>query len=280
MRFPSGDKGQVRGFDGHLLSAVGGFNVPPGRSYWEFGTDADYKTKATSDFNKRTREVPSEEQKDITFVFVSPWTWDSSKSRNKIEDWVAARKESSSWKDIIYIDGSALETWFEQRPAVAAWHARSTFGIRPQHDVRSTEEFWFDFAGRYAPNLTEDVVLCERTPAAQRLLNDLMQPSNIVRVVADSPDEVVAFAVAAIRKAEPHIRLYLEARTLIIDSAAAGRQLLAARNLVLLLRDDAAHSPGQFSVVGPVYWFRWGASRVSVLRQFSTGRAARRWARR
>jgi hypothetical protein len=50
IRFPSGDKGQVRGFDGHLVSAASALNVPEGHSYWEFGTDRDYKSKAISDF--------------------------------------------------------------------------------------------------------------------------------------------------------------------------------------------------------------------------------------
>jgi hypothetical protein len=74
MRFPSGDKGQVRGFDGHLVSEVGAFNVPQGRSYWEFGTTPDYKEKAEGDFNKRTKEVSATDQQGTTFVFVSPWT--------------------------------------------------------------------------------------------------------------------------------------------------------------------------------------------------------------
>jgi hypothetical protein len=75
MRFPSGDKGQVRGFDGHLVSDAASFNVPQGRSFWEFGTDADYKDKAKSDFDKRTGQVPVADQQATTFVFVSPWTW-------------------------------------------------------------------------------------------------------------------------------------------------------------------------------------------------------------
>ena len=50
IRFPSGDKGQVRGFDGHLVSSVAALNVPQGRSYWEFGTEADYKAKAKEGF--------------------------------------------------------------------------------------------------------------------------------------------------------------------------------------------------------------------------------------
>src|SRR5271155_4602641 len=62
MRFPSGDKGQVRGFDGHLLSGAASLNIPSGKSIWEFGTNSDYKTKANSDFAKRTGEVSDAEQ--------------------------------------------------------------------------------------------------------------------------------------------------------------------------------------------------------------------------
>ena len=47
MRFPSGDKGQVRGFDGNLESNIGALNIPEGRSYWEFGTENDYKGKCS-----------------------------------------------------------------------------------------------------------------------------------------------------------------------------------------------------------------------------------------
>ena len=92
MRFPSGDKGQVRGFDGHLLSEVTAMNVPQGRSYWEFGTNSDYKSKALSDFKSRTLEVSEKDQRETTLVLVSPWTWDSSDPKNKVEDWIAGRR--------------------------------------------------------------------------------------------------------------------------------------------------------------------------------------------
>jgi hypothetical protein len=209
MRFPSGDKGQVRGFDGHLVSNAEGLNVPLGESFWEFGTNEDYKTKANEDFAKRTKEIPTAIQRESTFVFVSPWTWDSSKADNKLEDWIAACKKKSSWMDVRYIDGSALETWLDHCPAVAALHARETFGVRPLDGVRSTDEFWRDFAGQFGPELTEEVVLCGREAAVQQLLADLMRPSNMIQLVADSPDEVVAFVVAAIRKADTAVRLYL-----------------------------------------------------------------------
>src|SRR5690349_1476170 len=62
IRFPSGDKGRVRGFDGHLVSEISALNVPLGRSYWEIGTDKEYKAKAKADFTKRTKDVPPENQ--------------------------------------------------------------------------------------------------------------------------------------------------------------------------------------------------------------------------
>ena len=170
MRFPNGDKGQVRGFDGHLISNVGAFNVPQGRSYWEFGTTRDYKEKAENDFNKRIKEVSASDQKETTFVFVSPWTWDSPDPRNKIENWITARKAASSWKDVRYIDGQQLETWLEHCPAVSAWHARTTLRLQPAEGIRSTDEFWADFAGQFGPPITEDVLLCERDQAAQQLI--------------------------------------------------------------------------------------------------------------
>jgi hypothetical protein len=250
IRFPSGDKGQVRGFDGHLVSETAAFNIPVGRSFWELGTNADYRAKANSDFNKRTEEVSKAEQSETTYVFVSPWTWDSPDPKGKLENWIADHKANSSWKDIWYIDGSALETWLEHRPAVSAWHARNTLEVRPQEGVRSTDEFWHDFSGQFGPPLTEEVLLCERDAAAQQLIVGLLQPQNAITLVADSPDEVVAFAIAAMRKSAPDVRLFFESRTLVIDSIAAGRQLFATDNLILLLRNEAARSPGQFLAVG------------------------------
>ena len=250
MRFPSGDKGQVRGFDGHLVSDVSALNVPHGRSFWEFGTDADYKRKAESDFHSRTKAVSAADQQETTFVIVSPWTWDSSDPTKKLEDWIAERKAESSWKHILYIDGSALETWLEHRPAVSAWHARTTLQLYPVEGIRSTDEFWTDFAGQFGPPITEEVLLCERDQAAQQLIQGLLRPSSMVSLVADSPNEVLAFAIAAIRRAASEIRLFLEARTLVVDSVAAGRQLLPGENLVLLLRNDAARSPTQFLTAG------------------------------
>jgi hypothetical protein len=250
IRFPSGDKGQIRGFDGHLISNVSAMNVPLGESFWEIGTNVDYQGKATGDFDKRTGEVSEQVQRNSTYVFVSPRTWDSSLKNNKIEDFVRARKESSSWKDVLYLDGVVLETWLQEHPAVSAYHAWNTLKVRPVDGVLSTDEFWAAYAGRFRFPLTEEVLLCERESEAARLVEELLKPANAIVVAADSPDEALAFAVSAMKKAPPEQRLFLEAKTLIVDSSAAGRLLPPRGKLVLLLRHDASKSAMQFSAMG------------------------------
>jgi hypothetical protein len=232
IRFPSGDKGQVRGFDGHLVSNVAALNVPRGHSFWEFGTEKDYKGKATADFEKRSKQVAEVSRKESTFVFATPWTWDSSKSDNKLEDWIDARSREYAWKEIIYLDGVTLETWLQSCPAAAAWHARNTIKCTPVAGARSTDEFWREFADRFNPRITEDVLLCERQRENDQLINALMAGLGSISFSADSPDEVIAFAVAAIRKAKPEVRLFLEARTMVVDNMAAGRELLTESNLI------------------------------------------------
>ncbi len=251
MRFPSGEKGQIRGFDGHLESSVKVMNVPEGRSLWEFGTEPDYKSKAQRDFDKRSREVSPAEQRQTSWIFLTPFTWDSSRPDNKIEDWVRARRENSEWKDVCFIDGVQLEDWLACCPAVAAWHAKNTLKVAPQDGARSTDEFWEEFSNRFKPRLTEEVLLCERELATEQLLKALMGTAQQTSFIADSPDEVLAFAVASIRKAKPEVRLFLEARTLVIDTISAGRALRGKPSLSFLVRGEAAMSPGQFAVSVP-----------------------------
>lgn len=83
------------------------------------------------------------------------------------------------------------------------------------------------------------MLLCEREGFRQSIAA-LFKPGSSVTLVADSPDEVVAFAVAAMRASRPDVRLLFEARTLVVDSVAAGRQLFGSDNLILLLLNDAA----------------------------------------
>jgi len=251
IRFPSGDKGRVRGFDGVLESGGGWLNVPQGRSVWEFGTSLDYQKKALADFQKRSGEISAEEQKSLTLLLVTPFTWDSSIGTNKLEDWEKARMAGSDWKAVILLDGARLEKWLDATPAVAAKHARQTLRTAPVQGVRSTDEFWSDFSGRFSPRLIERILTAEREATVEQLLSRLMGAPQEIKLIGDALDFVTAFAVAAIRSAQPEARAYLEARTLIVDNAEAGRDLVGKPNLVFLLRGDAARTPASFADAGP-----------------------------
>jgi hypothetical protein len=250
FRFPNGDKGQVRGFDGVL--EVNGFGtfVPTGTSIWEFGVGADAISKATGDFEKRTKQVSEDEQSNSTFVFVTPRTYDN--PQLKLQEFIETWKKAAKWKDVKFIDGPQLEAWFQSAPAVAARFAKFELQRFPACGVRSSAEFWESYRHRFQPPLTEEVLLCDRLKEKERLLASLLETSGRIRYWADSPDEVVAFAVATIRTAKPELRTYLEARTLVIEKQAAIDEMLGRKGLVFLSRDEASQTGGALAADNPV----------------------------
>ncbi|THJ48822.1 hypothetical protein E9536_35260 [Burkholderia sp. LS-044] len=249
IRFPSGDKGQVRGFDGVLEATGMPPYVPDGRSIWEFGVTEGAAGKATSDYEKRTAQADEAARKETTFVFVSPRTWDN--PTVKLPDWVQAKREQRDWKDVKYIDGAMLEDWLSACPAVAARWARYELRLMPSAGARSIDEFWEEFSNRFSPALVEQVPLAGRESQAEGLLRGLSEGTSKLAYAADSPDEVLAFAIAAIRRAEPAVRFFLEARTLIVDTEEAARALAGKEGLIFLPRGQARGLAGLLAQYGP-----------------------------
>jgi hypothetical protein len=128
---------------------------------------------------------------------------------------------------------------------------RSILGKVPQTGARSTSEFWNEYAQRYRPALTEEVVLCERESEAKQIITHLLGKPGPLVFVADGPDEVSAVAVAAIRKAEPDSRAFLEARTLIIDTDDAGRALGMAGSYAFIVSPAANKISGYLAGFAP-----------------------------
>jgi hypothetical protein len=237
FRFPNGDKGQVRGFDGELDALGVAPYIPDEKSIWEFGVTDASSSKATSDYEKRTLQVDEATRKLTTFVFASPRVWDNPKEKRG--DWVSAKRDLGQWKDVRYIDGAMFEDWLSACPAVAARWARNVLKVMPSTGARSTEEFWHEFATQFAPTLAEDVLLAGREEQAKQLLQGLSGGAERPAYSADSPDEVLAFAIAAIRKAEPATRFFFEARTLVVDTEDAARSLGGRTDLIFLPRGQA-----------------------------------------
>lgn len=250
FRFPRGDKGQVRGFDGVLDADSDSTYVPDGASLWEFGVNAGGAAKATEDYNKRTEQVDEETRKETTFVFVTPRTWDGSRGKKR-EDWIKEKVDLGQWRDVWYIDGSMLEDWLSLCPAVAAWYSKYILNTMPVDGVCSTDEFWNEFSTRFEPQLVEKVLLAGRDDQASYLMQQLNAGAGKLLYAADTPDEVVAFTVAAIRSAEPAVRLFIESRTLVVDSEDAARRLAGRKGQVFLLRGQARNLVGLLAPHGP-----------------------------
>jgi hypothetical protein len=250
FRFPTGDSAQIRGYDGSLIATGGSPYVPEGQSVWEFGTERKYLKKANSDFSARSTAPGGFDPAKSAFVFVTPRTW--KRGKPSLEEWQREKTLQGPWKDVKLVDGAQLETWLECCPGVAASFAREVLQVMPGAGVRSTDEFWIEFASRFNPALSEEVLLCDRGKEAAELLFRLMATAGACVVRADSPEEVVAFAVASIRKADPDVRKYLEARTLVVDTEKAARAFAQSRNLTFLALLPGSGLSGTLAAHNPV----------------------------
>src|SRR5438105_3066351 len=250
FRFPTGDSAQLAGYDGTLESEASPPYVPEGKSGWEFGSGARVAEKAEGDYRKRTDKPLGASPAETTFVFVTPRTWGGA------EDWIREKNNENHWKKVRVIDGLALEYWLFRNPAVAVRLATDILRLMPNYGVRSTDQFWDEYSSQFDPSLGEPVLLAGRSEQSALLLQHLQGIAHAHLWQADSLEEVIAFAVAAIRSAEDEARKYLEAKTLIVDTKDAAQQLANRRDLILLLRGTAADISGllgkRMAVIVPI----------------------------
>lgn len=244
FRFPNGEASQVRGWDGDLETQVAKGFVPEGKSKWEFGTGPGAK-KANADYEKRTGQTPPAEMAENTLVLVNLECWDT--PAKKIPEWEDERRNKGKWKDVRYLDGSSLVHWLDDHPAIAARYARDVLKLAPKHDALSTDEYWEEFSTQYKPQLSEKLVIADRQQDADALIAKLLGQPESFMLGAETSEEVIAFAVAAIRRAEPSVRESLESRTLIVRTDAAARFLAMKSNMVFIATGTAESLAGMLA---------------------------------
>lgn len=236
FRFPGGDAGQLRGWDGDLETAEALGVVPAGKSKWEFGAGAG-AVKALADYIKRTDSTADDVMAENTLVLVNLECWDT--PRTKLTEWEDERKAEGKWRDVKYIDAVNLVHWLDLNPAVAARYARDVLRSAPQEGALSTDEFWDEFSLQFRPRLAEKLVIGDRQEFANELVTALSGPAQSILIGAETSEEVIAFAVAAIRNADAVTRRSLESRTLIIRTESAARFLSSRSSLIFLATKDA-----------------------------------------
>lgn len=228
-RFPGGDASQTHGWDGVTELAQGTVLVPEGRTIWEFGAGADYKTKADDDYAKRTAELNLEERSRNNFVFVTPRIWDTGR-----EDW-EQKHSHDGWSNVRAYDANTLEHWLADQPAVSIPFAKR-LGILPPGGFQTVQEFWDEHALNTIPPLIEELLLTGREERGKRLCDGLSAGiRGLSKWQADSATGAALFVAAAMRRAEPEVSSFLLSKALFIDSVEAARQLPPTGGFILIL---------------------------------------------
>lgn len=248
FRFPGGDVGQVRGWDGDLETTDSVSFVPAGKSKWEFGVGAG-AAKASSDYDKRSAKTDPAVMKENTLVLVNLEAWDT--PRVMLTKWEDERNAEGKWFSVRYLDAVSLVHWLDEHPAVAALYAREVLGNAPKEGALSTDEFWAMYSLQFNPQLNEKVVVADRQAVADDLLQKLVGPAQSIMLGAETSEEVVAFAVAAIRLAKPEVRRSIEIRTLIVETESAARFLSQRSGMTFVTTKNADAMAGVLAECAP-----------------------------
>lgn len=244
FRFPGGDAGQLRGWDGDLDVSKAFGLIPAGKSKWEFGVGAG-AMKASKDYKKRTGETSAKVMAESALVLVNLEAWDT--PRIKLTEWEEKRNAEGKWREVKYIDAVTLVHWLDSHPAIAAKYARNVLGNAPKEGALSTDEYWDEFSSQFSPRISEKVVIGDRQKFADELLEKLLGPANSIMIGAEIAEDVVSFAVAAIRCAESEKRALLESRVLIVRTEPAARELSSKSGLIFIATKGAEPLAGLLS---------------------------------
>lgn len=184
--FPGYDNAERKGWDGRVDAAAATPWIPPGKSGWEFGVNADPRQKAEGDYAARVTAIPAPERADINFIFLTPRKW------NAKDKWAQEKQALGEWKSVRAYDASDLEQWLEQSIPAQGWLAEQTGSSAA--GAHSLDEQWHRWASVTHPELSKELF----APSVERHKGTLTswlakEPSSPLLVCADSKTEALAF---------------------------------------------------------------------------------------
>lgn len=191
--FPSGEGIQRPGFDGLLKTSSSNAFVPLGLSAWEIGCSQDVQSKASRDYDKRKENLPPGiSPRETTYVFVTPRRWTARAS------WAAGKAAEGFWADVRAYDADSLEQWIALAPATGVWLAEV---LEKVSNSPTLERHWREWSARTHPRPTSDaLVLVGRDDAIEAMFRWLRGSPQCLEMVAEDPEEVVAFLWAALQR--------------------------------------------------------------------------------
>lgn len=231
IAFPSDESIQFAGWDGITKSDQESRYVPDGTTGWEIGTQQrDIAGKATGDFEKRSTDPGPIDPRESTFIFITPRTWP------KRAEWAEQMLARGGWRDVRAYDATDLIHWIELYPAVGQWLA--TLVRKRPPGILQLEEVWQEWSLATQYPLSQDLILADRDEDAITVLQWLRSGAATLTLQAESAEEAVAFAYAAINQLPIATAQHYLTRTLVAANADAARMLAdSSTSLAIVLLD-------------------------------------------
>jgi len=185
LSFSAGKGIHAGGYDGTLVTSRPTVFASTGKSFWELSVNENCNSKADSDYANRKGDADTQ----VTYVALTGRRWAGK------EAWAEQRRADGLWADVRVYDAVDLATWLGQTVSGTVWLA-SKLG-NPVHGVTSGDIFLRNWRSRTDPPLCAEVLVAGRDKEVTRLREWLNGPPGVLRILAETRDETVAFVVAA-----------------------------------------------------------------------------------
>lgn len=230
--FPSGEGVQGGGWDGVVAIDEDHAFVPRGASVWELGTGADARAKANADYRKRTREgggAMPVDPANTTFVFVTARRW------SEKDHWAAEKRGQGVWKDVRAFDADDLDSWLELAYATHLWLS-SLLGKKPR-GADDPGTVWRDWSEMTRPALSPQLIIAGREKQLSEVQAWVLgrNAAPTFGLAAESHEESLAFATAAIELLTPDQRVATAARTVVVRDRESFAELTTSAEQLLLI---------------------------------------------
>jgi hypothetical protein len=224
LRFPSHEGTRLGGYDGELEIIGTHPYLPEGESVFELSVRKIVKTKADSDYEKRTLDPLGKTLSEVTYVNVNPRSWGARDS------WVASKKAENKWKDVRALDLGDIYTWIEQTPDVHRWLTETIKGRST--NVVTGETYFKNWQNKTRPALNPGIVLSGRDRQSEVLIERLRDKSSkAISIKGPSQEESVIFALAVISEAN----LSLDSTVIVKDEIGLEEMVVSQSPLTLLI---------------------------------------------
>jgi len=181
----AGEGISLGGWDMQAVTSAGTPWLPKGPLAFELGGGRSPRTKAQSDYEKRSKDPQGVNPSETSYLFVTPRRWRAAST------WAGEREAEGVWKRVLVLDGDDLEAWLEATPAVHYWISEQ-IGLAPR-GLMTAERWWTQFSGRTRPMLPPGFLLAGRDEEREKLNQLLTQPPASIVVKASWRVDALAF---------------------------------------------------------------------------------------